>query len=55
VPGEYVVCALLTHEAGAETDVSYLKEIEKLGKRVELAAGTAKTDNLVASAGPSTE
>jgi len=55
VPGEYVVCALLTHEAGAETDVSYLKEIEKLGKRVELAAGTAKTENLVASAGPSTE
>ena len=55
VPGEYLVCALLTHEAGAETDVSYLKEIEKLGKRVELAAGTAKTENLVAVAGPSTE
>ena len=55
VPGEYLVCALLTHDAGAETDVSYLKEIEKLGKRIELAAGTAKTENLVASAGPSTE
>jgi hypothetical protein len=55
VPGEYLVCALLTHEAGSETDVSYLKEIEKLGKRVELAAGTAKTENLVAVAGPSTE
>jgi len=55
VPGEYLVCALLTHEAGAETDVSYLKEIEKLGKRVELAAGAAKTEDLVAWAGPSTE
>jgi hypothetical protein len=55
VPGEYLVCALLTHDAGAETDVSYLKEIEKLGKRVELTAGTAKTENLVAVAGPSTE
>jgi protocatechuate 3,4-dioxygenase beta subunit len=55
VPGEYLVCALLSHEAGAETDVSYLKEIEKLGKRVELTAGTAKTENLVAAAGPATE
>jgi len=55
VPGEYVVCALLTHEAGAETDVSYLKEIEKLGKRVELAAGAAKTENLVAVPGPAAE
>jgi len=54
-PGEYVVCALLNHEAGAETDVSYLKEIEKLGKRVELPAGGTKTENLVAAAGPSTE
>ena len=55
VPGEYLVCALLNHEAGAETDVSYLKEIEKLGKRVELAAGAAKTENLVAAPGPSAE
>jgi len=55
VPGEYLVCALLTHEAGAETDVSYLKEIEKLGKRVELVAGAAKTQDLVAAAGPATE
>jgi Carboxypeptidase regulatory-like domain len=55
VPGEYVVCALTNHEAGAETDVSYLKEIEKLGKRVELTAGAAKTENLVAAAGPSAE
>jgi hypothetical protein len=55
VPGEYLVCALLNHEAGAETDVSYLKEIEKLGKRVELAAGAAKTEDLVAAAGPSAE
>jgi len=55
VPGEYVVCALLNHEAGAETDVSYLKEIEKLGKRVELAAGATKTEDLVAAAGPATE
>jgi len=55
VPGEYLVCALLSHEAGAETDVSYLKEIEKLGKRVELTAGTAKTADLVAAAGPASE
>jgi protocatechuate 3,4-dioxygenase beta subunit len=55
VPGEYLVCALLSHEAGAETDVSYLKEIEKLGKRVELTAGEAKTADLVAAAGPATE
>ena len=55
VPGEYVVCALQNHEAGAETDVSYLKEIEKLGKRVELTAGAAKTEDLVAAAGPATE
>ena len=55
VPGEYLVCALLSHEAGAETDVSYLKEIEKLGKRVELTAGAAKTADLVAAAGPATE
>ena len=55
VPGEYVVCALLNHEAGAETDVSYLKEIEKLGKQVELTAGAAKTADLVAAAGPATE
>ena len=55
MPGEYLVCALLNHEAGAETDVSYLKEIEKLGKRVELAAGAAKTEDLVAAAGPSAE
>ena len=51
VPGKHVVCALLNHEAGAETDVSYPKEIEKLGRRVELAAGAAKTENLVAAAG----
>ena len=55
VPGEYVVCALLNHEAGAETDVSYLNEIEKMGKRVELTAGAAKTADLVAAAGPATE
>ena len=55
VPGKHVVCALLNHEAGAETDVSYPKEIEKLGRRVELAAGAAKTENLVAAAGPSVE
>jgi len=55
VPGEYLVCALLNHEAGAESDVSYLKEIEKLGKRVELVAGAAKTQDLVAAAGPATE
>ena len=55
VPGEYLVCALQNHEAGAETDISYLKEIEKLGKRVELAAGAAKTEDLVAAAGPATE
>ncbi len=55
VPGEYLVCALQNHEAGAETDISYLKEIEKLGKRVELAAGAAKTEELVAAAGPATE
>ncbi|HEU0006919.1 MAG TPA: hypothetical protein VFS12_13100, partial [Terriglobia bacterium] len=55
VPGEYVVCALTNHESGAESDLSYLKEIEKLGKRVELAAGAAKTEELVAAAGPSTE
>ncbi|MCI0624668.1 MAG: carboxypeptidase-like regulatory domain-containing protein [Acidobacteria bacterium] len=55
VPGEYVVCALLNHEAGAESDVSYLREIEKLGKRVELTAGAAKTENLVAVAGPAAE
>ena len=55
VPGEYVVCALTNHESGAESDLSYLKEIEKLGKRVELAAGAAKTEDLVAAAGPSTE
>ena len=55
VPGEYVVCALTNHESGAESDLSYLKEVEKLGKRVELAAGAAKTEDLVAAAGPSTE
>ena len=55
VPGEYVVCALMNHESGAESDLSYLKEIEKLGKRVELAASAAKTEDLVAAAGPSTE
>ena len=55
VPGEYLACALLNHEAGAESDVSYLKEIEKAGKRVELIAGSTKTENLVAVAGPSAE
>ena len=55
VPGEYIACALTNHEAGAESDVSYLKEIEKLGKHVELTAGGAKTENLVAAAGPSAE
>jgi carboxypeptidase family protein len=55
VPGEYVVCALLNHEAGAETDVSYLKEIEKLGKRVELSAGGTKTEDLVAATSPASE
>lgn len=55
VPGEYLVCALSNHEAGAETDVSYLKEIEKLGKRVDLAAGSAKTEDLVAVATPASE
>lgn len=52
VPAEYVVCALVNHEPGAETDAAYLKEVEKLGKRVELAAGASKTENLVAAPAP---
>jgi Carboxypeptidase regulatory-like domain len=55
VPGEYVVCALINHEAGAESDVSYLRELEKSAKAVQLSSGGSKMENLVAMVAPATE
>ncbi len=55
VPAEYVVCALINHEAGAETDAAFLQAVEKLGKRVELRAGASKTEDLTAAIAPKWE
>jgi hypothetical protein len=40
VPGEYVVCALLNQESGAESDPTYLNEIEKSAKGVVFEDGS---------------
>ncbi len=48
VPGEYVACAVINHEAGAEDDPSYLSAMEKSCERVELGKNATHTETLVA-------
>ena len=48
VPGEYVACAVISHEAGAEDDRSYLSSMDKSCERVELGRNATQTKTLVA-------
>ena len=48
VPGGYIVCAVINHEAGAEDDPSYLSAMEKSCERVKLAKNETQTETLAA-------
>ncbi|MEW5975631.1 MAG: carboxypeptidase regulatory-like domain-containing protein [Acidobacteriota bacterium] len=52
VPAEYLSCALLNFETGAESDPTYLKTLETLAQRVTLAPSENKTESLNAVPAP---
>ena len=54
-PGEYLVCALLNHEAGAESLSDYLQELAKNAKTVSIRPRTKLSESLLVQPAPRVE
>ena len=54
-PGEYLVCALLNHEAGQESAADYLLELAKNAKTVSISPRAKVTESLVIQPTPIVE
>ena len=51
-PGEYLLCALVDHEAGHETDLDYLGSLEKESKKIDLSPGEMSHERLMVLSAP---
>ena len=47
-PAEYLVCALADHESGLESDLDYLRNLERDSQRIDLSPGHTVEETLVA-------
>jgi hypothetical protein len=54
-PGEYLVCALLNHEAGAESAPDYIQELAKNAKTVSIQPRTKLSESLLIQPTPIVE
>jgi sarcosine oxidase gamma subunit len=54
-PGEYLVCALLNHEAGAESASDYLQELAKNAKTVSIEPHSKVSESLLVQPAPAVE
>lgn len=52
VPAEYLVCALVDHQAGREMDLDYLGSLERDSERIDLSPGEVTRQTLVAVEAP---
>ena len=52
VPGKYLVCALVDHQARSEMDPNYLKILAQKSERMDLSSGQTLEESLVASPAP---
>ena len=53
-PAEYLVCALVEHEPGRESEPEYLNGLEGDSTTIDLSAGEMSSNNLVALQAPAT-
>ena len=53
-PAEYLVCALVEHEPGRESELEYLNDLEGDSTTIDLSAGEISSNNLVALEAPAT-
>ena len=53
-PAEYLVCALVEHEPGRESELEYLNDLEGDSTTIDLSAGEISSNNLVALEVPAT-
>ncbi len=53
-PAEYLVCALVEHEPGRESEAEYLNGLEGDSTTIDLAAGEMSSKTLVALEAPAT-
>ena len=54
VPGRYLVCALIDHQAGSEMDPDYLRNLERDSEQIDSSAGQTVQESLVALPAPKT-
>jgi len=54
-PGEYLVCALVNHESGAESSSDYLQELAKNAKPVSIQHRTRLSESLLVQPAPALE
>ena len=54
-PGDYMICALQNHEAGAETSSEYLQALEKNAKSVSVQPRSRLNESLVVASAPAPE
>ena len=52
VPGEYLLCAVVDHESGLESDLDYLSSLERDSERIDLSSGQTIEESLVALPAP---
>ena len=52
VPAQYLVCALTDHEYGFESNLDYLRSLERDAERIDLSPGQRSEKNLVALPAP---
>ena len=52
VPGEYLLCAVIDHEPGLESDLDYLSSLERDSERIEVSSGQTVEESLVALPAP---
>ena len=53
-PAEYLVCALVEHEPGRESEPEYLNGLEGDSTTIDLSAGEMSSETLVALQAPAT-
>ena len=53
-PAEYLVCALVEHEPGRESEAEYLNDLERDSTTIDLSAGETSSKTLVALEAPAT-
>ena len=54
-PAEYLVCALVEHEPGRESEAEYLNGLEGESSAIDLSAGEMSSKTLVALAAPAAD